>query len=49
MYEDEKENLDVSEDSLDELDASLEDVEKLEDDELISDEEVSEFDDVDNF
>lgn len=50
MYEEEKENLDTSEEAFGDIDASLDDVEKLDDDEIIEDEdEVSEFDDTDNF
>ncbi|MBU3968991.1 hypothetical protein KJ991_02125 [Patescibacteria group bacterium] len=50
MYEEEKDNLDTSEDALEGLDASVEDVEKLDDEETIDDEdEINEFDDTDNF
>lgn len=50
MYEEEKDNLDISEDALEGLDTSVEDVEKLDDEETIDDEdEINEFDDTDNF
>ena len=50
MYEEEKDNLDTSEDVFEELGAPSDGEEKLSDEEIIDDEdEINEFDDTDNF